>query len=73
MALYITVPGMPDLEWHVGKSTDNARQIAEHVTEVQADGHELEHIRDNFMNLPTANRRVVRWHGEMAKFIVGNL
>ncbi len=43
------------------------------VVKVQADGHELEYIKANFSGIPMANCRVVRWTGDMAKFIVGNL
>ena len=40
---------------------------------VQADGDELEKISDQFVNLPITTGRVVRWQGEMARFIVNNL
>ena len=40
---------------------------------VQADGDELEIIRDNFTNLPMTDKRVVRWHGDFAWFIVANI
>ena len=40
---------------------------------VQADGDELEKIRKNFTSLPMTNARVVRWHGDFAKFIVANI
>jgi hypothetical protein len=40
---------------------------------VQADGHELEHIKQQFQNIPLTHNRVVRWTGEYAKFIVNNI
>lgn len=43
------------------------------VTEVQADGDELEYIKLHFTNIPMADKRVVCWYGDHAKFIVGNL
>jgi len=42
------------------------------VTEVQADGDELEHIRHKFTNIPMSTRNLVVWYGDMAKFIVEN-
>ena len=40
---------------------------------VQADGHELEKIRQQFQNIPMTNNRVVRWTGNHARFIIENL
>ena len=40
---------------------------------VQADGDELELIRDKLSNIPMADRRVVKWYGEDARFIIMNL
>ena len=40
---------------------------------VQADGHELEVIRKQFINIQMASNRVVRWTGENARFIVENI
>lgn len=42
------------------------------VTSVQADGDELEAIKDTFTNIPMSKNRVVRWDGEMASFIIVN-
>lgn len=62
-----------EVEWHIGNKTD-LTALAYTVQEVQADGHELELIRYHFKNIPDVpNRRVVRWRGEMAAFIVSNL
>lgn len=36
---------------------------------IQADGDELERIRDTFDNIPMPKTRVVTWTGEMATFI----
>lgn len=59
--------------WHVSKDTASLRNIAEDVTEVQASDDELEFIRDHINNLPIPKNRVVRWYGDLAKLIVGNL
>lgn len=50
-------------------------QIAapETVIEIQADGDELLYIEKQFKNLPSTTNRVVRWHGEFARFIAYNL
>jgi hypothetical protein len=41
--------------------------------EVQADGHELGKIGRQIAGIPTTGHRVVRWHGDFAKFIIANL
>lgn len=44
------------------------------IVEIQADGHELEHILTNIKGIRTApNKRVVRWFGDEARFILANL
>lgn len=40
---------------------------------IQADGHELEIIKQQFQNIPMTTNRVVIWNGEMAFFIFDNL
>ncbi len=43
------------------------------VEAIQADGDELEHIKDNFTHLPMrAAKRVQTWFGDDAKFICAN-
>lgn len=68
-----------------GKIAKDINEIASHVTEIQADGHELEYIRQRFGNKQNDSRstvpfvstfalpRVMRWFGDDAKFIIGNL
>lgn len=61
-------------EWHVGTKYEHNEHTIDHVTEVQADGHELEWVLREFNNIPTIRaRRVMRWHGDIAKFIAGQL
>jgi hypothetical protein len=40
---------------------------------VQADGDELEEIKNKIENIPFTVGRVQRWFGDDAKFIVANL
>jgi hypothetical protein len=42
------------------------------VDEVQADGDELEYIRNEFSNLRMSRGRVVTWFGDDARFIAQN-
>ena len=44
----------------------------EDVTEVQADGDELELIRNEMSGIPMSRGRIVRWFGDDAKFIAAN-
>lgn len=50
------------LEW--------AKNNIEQIVSVQADGHELQQIKDHFSGLPMHNGRVVEWFGDDAKFVV---
>lgn len=62
--------------WHVGQGNPVAYNEVADVEEVQADGDELQHIQDMFLKtapLPMPRNRVVRWFGDHAKLIVGNL
>jgi len=40
---------------------------------IQANGDELELILSSFKNLPYSNQPVVKWYGDMAKFIMANI
>lgn len=61
-----------ELSWHVGENIPSLRDVD--VTEVQADSEELIYIINLFKNLPHTDKRlVVRWFGDMAKFIAHNL
>ena len=70
MALYVN-----DYEFHVQsfKRLRKVRNNVDCVDCVQADGDELEYIRKKFTNIPMTSDRVVRWHGEMALFILSNI
>lgn len=46
----------------------------EGVEVVQADGDELDYIKEKFSNIPfPTHKKAVAWYGDMAKFIVCNL
>lgn len=63
-----------ELEWHVGDvNTDKLHIYADGVTFVQADGDELEHIRSHQLAQCPVGKRVVRFYGDDAKRILGNL
>ena len=75
MAMFITVTGKhktEEITWNVGQRypvLDNSQ-----VTQVQADGHELERILHSFSGLPIcAEVKVCNWWGDHAKFICSNL
>lgn len=81
MALYVIEQLSDDKDdchastWHVGgKPLDNTADPDKTIM-VQADGHELEAICNQFTGLPKGGvrQRVVKWYGDMAKFIVANL
>ena len=61
------------IQWHVGETLpENFYDLQ--VLEAQADCHELQHIQENFHNIPYhKTKRVQRWFGAMAQFIAHNL
>jgi hypothetical protein len=64
-------------QWHIGEPIPQELfTFAKFATMVQADGDELNYVLDNFGGLPfvrNGKKRVWRWYGDHAKFIVGNL
>lgn len=69
--------GHYDLTFH--NDAGRIREIVEEAfsTEgnlmVQADGHELQAIQQQFSGIPMTSARVVRWTGESARFIINNI
>lgn len=57
--------------WHVGQKLNYINPLD--VRMVQADGDELEEIKNKIENIPFTVGRVQRWFGDDAKFIVANL
>lgn len=73
-----------ELEWHINETLySRERSLHDYVaTLVQADGHELDYVLDNYQNIPWASKkneehlqkiRVQRWRGDFAAFIVDHL
>ncbi len=61
--------------WHVGdrRPTKNHYPF-EDVTEVYADGDELDWVRQNYSNLPLANHcKGMVWRGDLAQFIYDHM
>ena len=75
MTLYVQSSGFSERQWHIGGGSLRNAIVVEHVQSIQADGDELAAIRSKFGDtIPTSfGERVVRWYGETALFIVGNL
>ena len=82
MALYVVLKskrvhdGEPNsLEFHVPFAPARIPTLVnEEIDYIQADCDELDYINNEFRNLPNPiHKRVVRWYGEMARFIYQNL
>jgi hypothetical protein len=74
--LYITTSILgvtKQYRWYVGQKVPIPHECLPYVSEVQADSHELDRIEHHFSNLPFCKSRVIRWYGDHARFIVGNL
>jgi len=78
--LYVVRKNRREFTWHVG--TEHPRDYSNpkdpkffnDVIEVQADGHELQRIRDTFGNLPMKHgASVICWKGDLAQFIYDHL
>ena len=80
MALYVKFyeGDVNEVAFHVGSGRLCSR-LPQHGSsyasfyQVQADGHELEKIREQFTNIRMTTNRVVFWKDEDAQFIVDNL
>ena len=71
--LYINFQDGSSTGIHVGQINDNMRNSVSNIISIQADGDELNHIHQNFSNIPfRKDKRVVKFYGETAKFIMGN-
>lgn len=56
-----------------GRGNEHLWRMGVQVDLLQADGEELAMINLKFENLPTANKDIVTWRGDMASFIFNNL
>ena len=61
--------------WHTGCPVPPEYDGKAEVCKLQADGDELDFILYSFVNIPhpVNSQKVVKWHGDMARFIVDNL
>lgn len=76
MAFAIKLKGFPHwIERHISLTTRSfgTRAKAEDIEIVQADGDELQYIKENFAHIPIGPAVVAKWRGEMAQFIFENL
>ena len=86
--LTITYDGGACVEWHVGEKMPKLlgpdrfmldEQNVCRITQLQADGHELERIKEMFVvhlldagntyTIPMPNTQVCRWYGDFARTI----
>ncbi len=58
--------------WHVGRPLPKITDVST-LTEIQADGNELRHIKENFDNLIMPSSEVCVWYGDLARTIYLNL
>lgn len=76
MALYYTIYDYNtiDLVWQVGDDHKKINDYGRNCKSIQADGDELELIRETFDNIPIhKDRPIQRWVGDMATFIAMNI
>ena len=59
--------------WNVGRVPTFKKETVHTIGSVQADGDELEYIRNHTTGIPFTDKRVVTWRGSFAVFIVENL
>jgi hypothetical protein len=72
--LYITLKTGEELHWHITKDCPIDYSKITEIQDIQADGDELSYIIIRFKNLIIPqHRKVVRWFGDTAQHIVGNL
>lgn len=54
-------------EWHVGEKVSHI--FHPHILCIQADGDELEYLKQKLTGIPFYPGRIVTWYGDMARFI----
>lgn len=68
--LVIVFKDRNELVWHTGTKVKLQYEAVDSLVEVQADGHELEFLKENFKNLPyMEGTPCMRWFGDIAKTI----
>ena len=76
MALFYSINGIgKEIELHVGDTQGIKKMnfFGLWCLDLQADGNELEAIRNQFTGIPMHNGRVVKWFGADAAFIAMHL
>ena len=58
--------------WNIGE-TMIISTYKDAIDSILIDGDELEYVKTHFSNLPSVNNYAVKYYGEMARFIVGNI
>lgn len=81
--LYVEMRNSTHLSWHAGEkkpkellgASSVIASTVEDVVMIQADGDELDYIINKFgvAAMRPKGNTVVKWYGDVAKFIVGNL
>lgn len=81
--LYVELKDNAHISWHIGEkppkeileSSSIFTITVDDVVMIQADNDELDYIIDKFgvAAMRPKNSNVVKWYGDIAKFIVGNL
>lgn len=71
--LYINLVSGKQITWRVGTETPTGYALD--VTDLEADGDELDYITDKFgvAALRPKGQPFVRYYGDQARFILGNL
>jgi hypothetical protein len=70
MLYFINAENNREYSWHVGMP----KPYMTRCSEVQADGDELQAIKDQFVNLPMSSKRhVVTWKSDFALLLVQHL
>ena len=64
-----------DRVWHIGNTLNITSDEIDSLVFIQADGHELDHIKSMFANPDNIfpKGRVIKLYGDLAKTIVANL
>lgn len=72
--LYIMLSNKVERSWHLDQPYCNLLDDINLVTEIQADGDELDWVLKNIAGIPyCATKRVMSWYGDHAKFIANCL
>ena len=76
MLIIVFNEGFPkEVEWHVGEKNLIDHENINNIREIQADGHELEYIKNIFYAPENffPKGRVVTLYGDIAKIVIANL